>query len=99
MLNVKKNDKVKILSGKDKGKIGTVINILCKTRQVIVSKINVITKHVKASNGHTGKLIKKEAPINISKVMIVCPQCKKSVRTKYNLTKKTRICRICGVNL
>jgi large subunit ribosomal protein L24 len=109
MLNVKKDDNVVILSGKYKGKQGKILGVLHKQRKVIVQKINMITKHIKSvkdNSNSNGKICIVEAPLYASKVMIICPHCKKAFRIKYNnnnISKeninKIRVCRICGLKI
>ena len=80
-MSIKKGDTVVVLSGKDKGKQGTVLEAMPETRKVIVEKINVATRHQKPrTQGETGGIVKKEAPIYACKVMRVCPKCGKPAR-------------------
>lgn len=99
MLNIKKKDKVVVLSGKYKGKKGEVLDVLPDKRKVIVSKINFVKKHTKPTQREAGGIREKEAPIFMSKVMLVCPKCDKAFRPKFNKLsdgKKVRECRKCG---
>ena len=75
MLNIKKKDKVVVLSGKDKGKKGEVFDVFPDKGKVIVSKINFVKKHTKPTQRDAGGIREKEAPIAISKVMLICPKC------------------------
>jgi large subunit ribosomal protein L24 len=96
---VKKNDKVVVLSGKDKGKEGTVIAILPKIGKVMVKGVGIITKHLKArKQGGFAGIKKEESFINVSKVMPVCGACKKPCRVaskELEQGKKIRICNRC----
>jgi len=99
MLNVKKKDKVLILSGKDKGKKGEVISVFPDKGRVIVAKVNFVKRHTKPTRKDAGGIFEKEAPIAISKVMLVCPKCNQASRPKFDRLsdgKKIRICRKCG---
>ena len=102
-MHVKKNDTVLVLSGKDKDKIGEVLKVNPKKNTVIVSGVNIVTKHKKPSRENMqGGIIKVEAPINASKVMLYCDKCKKTTRIKYeflNNGSKVRVCRHCNENL
>ncbi len=102
-MHVKKNDTVLVLSGKDKDKIGEVLKVNPKKNTVIVSGVNIVTKHKKPSRENMqGGIIKVEAPINASKVMLYCNKCKKTTRIKHeflNDGSKVRICRHCSENL
>lgn len=99
MLNIKKKDKVLVLSGKDKGKKGEVIYISPDKGKVIVTRVNVVKRHTKPTRGDSGGIKKKEAPIAISKVMLICPKCSQVSRPKFDKFsdgKKVRVCRHCG---
>lgn len=100
MLHLKKKDKVIVLSGKDKGKKGEVLKVLTDKQKVIVAKVNFVKKHTRA-NPKTGGggIIEQEAPINISKVMLVCNKCEQPTRIKLDTLadgKKVRMCKKCG---
>ncbi|MDR0618189.1 MAG: 50S ribosomal protein L24 [Endomicrobium sp.] len=99
MLNIKKKDKVVVLSGKDKGKKGEVFDVFPDKGKVIVSKINFVKKHTKPTQRDAGGIREKEAPIAISKVMLICPKCEQALRPKFDKLsdgKKVRLCRKCG---
>ena len=101
-MNIKKDDKVIVLSGKDKGKIGKVIMADPKGMKVTVEGVRVATKHQKPrKQGEQGGIIKLETPIYVSKVALYCNNCGKGVRVGYKLDgdKKTRICRKCGAEI
>lgn len=99
-MNVKKNDKVIVLSGKDKGKTGKVLSVDPKAGKVIVENVNLATKHFRARKaGEEGGIIKKETPIYASKVMRVCPKCDKPTRPAHKILKdgtKVLVCKKCG---
>ena len=77
-MNIKKDDKVIVLSGKDKGKQGRVMSADPKNGKVIVEGVNVAKRHLKPRKpGEEGGIIKKETPLYASKVMRVCPKCGK----------------------
>jgi large subunit ribosomal protein L24 len=99
MFNIKKKDKVIVLSGKDKGKKGKVLSFFPKKGRVIVSKINFVKRHTKPTQKDPGGIREKEAPIAASKVMLICPKCDQAFRPKFGKLsegKKVRICRKCG---
>ena len=95
-MNIKKNDTVIVLSGKDKGKKGKVQRTLPESGKVLVEGINMATCHVKPrKQGDQGGIIRRESPIYACKVMRVCPKCDKPTRAAYKLTddgKKVRVC-------
>ena len=100
MMRVKKDDTVMVLTGKDKNKIGTVIDILPKKSKVMVSGVAIITKHVKARReGESSGIKKYESYIDSSNVMTICSSCKKPCRVKISLLEngdKARACNHCS---
>ena len=101
-MNIKKDDKVVVLSGKDKGKQGKILVSDPKAAKVIVEGVNVATKHQKPrKQGEEGGIIKVETPIYACKVMVVCPKCGKPTRVAHKLDagKSVRVCKKCGANL
>lgn len=101
-MKIKRDDKVIVLSGKDKGKTGKVIAADPKALKVIVEGVNVATKHQKAQKkGQDGGIIKIETPIYVSKVQLVCPKCGKGTRVAYKIVdgKKVRVCKKCGAEI
>ena len=102
-LHVKTGDRVIITAGKDKGKQGNIKKAIPSDNKVIVEGANMITKATKANPayGIQGGLIKKEAPLDSSNVMIVCPACEKATRVAHKIVdgKKVRVCKKCGESL
>ena len=98
-MNIKKNDTVIVLSGKDKGKKGKVLTAMPSEGKLVIEGVNIATCHVKArKQGETGGIIKREIPIRVDKVQLYCSSCKKGVRVGFKLDgdKKTRVCKKCG---
>ncbi len=101
-MNIKKNDNVIVLSGKDKGKKGKVLVAMPKAEKLIVEGVNVATCHTKArKQGETGGIVKKEIPLRACKVALFCNKCNKGVRVAYKLVdgKKVRVCAKCGTEI
>ena len=101
-MNIKKNDTVIVLSGKDKGVKGKVLVAIPAEDKVIVEKVKVATCHTKPrKQGETGGIVKRETPIRSCKVALYCEKCAKGVRVGYKVEdgKKTRICRKCGAEI
>ena len=101
-MKIKKDDKVVVISGKDKGKEGKVLSASPKTGKVIVEGVNVASKHMKPKKqGEQGGIIKMETPIYACKVMVVCPKCGKPTRVAHKVEngKSVRVCKKCGANL
>ena len=101
-MNIRKDDKVVVISGKDKGKEGKVLIANPKEGKLVVEGVNVATKHQKPrKQGEEGGIIKVETPIYACKVMVVCPKCGKATRVAHKLDagKKVRVCKKCGAEL
>ncbi len=108
---VKSKDQVVVISGKDKGAKGKVIAAAPKTGKVVVEGVAMVTKHQKSrAQGQPGGIIKKEAFIDASNVMVICPKCSKATRVAHKAvevtgkdgkvtTKNVRICKKCGEQL
>jgi large subunit ribosomal protein L24 len=106
-MKIKKGDKVKILSGKDKGKTGKVLQIFSDKNRASVEGLNILIKHMRPRRqGEAGQRIEFPAPFNISNMALVCPNCGKAVRVNYKeisiskegekkTVKKTRVCNKC----
>ena len=108
---IKVNDKVSVLSGKDKGKTGKVLQILPDMNKLVVEGINVMYKHIKSQKrGEKGQRVQFNGPINVSNIMFVCPKCNKSSRLgikeqsetvattekKSSRRTKSRFCKKCN---
>ena len=101
-LHVRKGDEVMIISGKDKGKTGKVLEVAPSEGKVIVEGRNMVTKHVKPRRqGQLGGIVKAEGALYACKVMPVCPKCNKATRvgSKVEGDKKVRVCKHCGAEL
>jgi large subunit ribosomal protein L24 len=98
--NLKKEDKVKIITGKDKGKIGKVLKVNRKKQRVLIENVNIIKRHQRPSaQNRQGGIIETEAPLDWSNVMLMCNKCVKPVRIKMQQLddgKKVRVCRKCN---
>lgn len=97
---IKKDDKVKVIAGKDKGKIGQVLKVNRKTSRVLVEKINIVKRHSKPSaQNKQGGIVEKEMPIQWSNLMVMCNKCVTPARVKMQRLedgKKVRVCAKCG---
>jgi large subunit ribosomal protein L24 len=97
--SVKKGDEVIVLAGKDKGKKGKIMRSIPATGRVVVEKVNMVTKAMRPTQQNPqGGLSKIEAPIAVSNVMLVCPNCSKPTRVGHSIEgdKKVRVCKKCG---
>lgn len=97
---VVKSDTVVVLTGRDRGKEGTVSRVLPAAGRVVVEGVNTRIRHVKSRQpGQAAGRVEFEAPIAISNVAVVCPQCKRGVRVGFKFLddgQKVRTCRKCG---
>jgi len=101
-MKIKKNDTVKIMTGKDKGKTGKVTQIFASLDKVVVEKINKRFKNLRPrKEGEKGQRIEFDAPMAVSNVMLVCKKCGKTTRIGYKVSgdKKYRICKKCKETL
>ncbi len=102
MAKIKKGDTVQVIAGESKGQRGQVQRITLKDNRVVVSGVNIVTKHQKPRQAGRGQVragkIEFEAPIDLSNVMLVCPKCNEPTRVGVNINEsgvKTRICKKC----
>ncbi|MDJ0515344.1 MAG: 50S ribosomal protein L24 [Trichodesmium sp. MO_231.B1] len=90
-IHVKKGDTVQVIAGKDKGKVGEILQVLPKISKVVVKDVNVKTKHVKPQQeGESGKIVTVEAPIHSSNVMLYSTKEKVASRICYTFTEDGR---------
>lgn len=101
-IHVKKGDLVMVITGKDAGKKGKVLEVFTKKGRVVVEKINIVKRHTKPTQSlPQGGILEKEAPIASSNVMLFCSECNSVTRVSKKVTEagKVRVCKKCGVNL
>jgi len=98
-MKIKKNDLVKVITGKDKGRKAKVLRIFPKTNKVLLENLNLVTKHVKPKRaGEKGQKIKVPMAIDISNVKLVCPRCGQPTRIAFRILangEKQRECKKC----
>lgn len=98
-MKIKKGDKVKITVGKDKGREGKVEKIYSKSSKIVIPGVNIYKRHVKKNDKMPqGGIIDVPRPVDISKVMLICPKCGKTTRVAFKLEKnrKIRVCKKCN---
>jgi len=97
---VKKNDRVKLIAGKDRGKIGKVLYVDRERQRVIVEGLNLVKKTKRPDQqNQKGGIIDIEAPVHVSNLMLVCPKCDRAVRVRKKQLengKRVRVCVKCG---
>ena len=99
-MSVKKGDKVQVISGKDKGKQGTVLRALPQEGKVVVEGVAIVKKAQRPTQqNQRGGIVQKEAAIDVSNVMLVCPSCGKPTRVGHKHDDNgdpVRVCKKCG---
>ncbi len=101
-MRIRKDDAVKIIAGKDKGRSGQVIKAIPSENKIVVEGLNLIAKHVKPRSAQQkGGIIEQPAAFDVSNAMIICPTCNQATRIASSVEngKKTRMCKKCGASL
>ena len=106
-IDIKKNDIVKVISGRDKGKTGRVLSIDREAGRVLVEHVAMVKRHTRPnpSKQIKGGIAERESPVSSSNVLLVCPGCHKAVRVAHKIekigdkTRRLRVCRKCGAPL
>ena len=96
---LRKNDRVMVMCGRDRGKVGKIKSILPKKYRAIVEGANIVKRHTRPGPGTRGGILEKEASIHISNLMLICPKCTDPVRIRRKILddgSKVRICKKCG---
>lgn len=100
---VRKNDTVMVIAGRERGKTGKVMRVLPERGRILIERVNLVKRHSKARGpGSPGGIVEKEAPIDISNVMIMCDRCNAPVRAGIKVEgdgARVRVCRRCGETL
>lgn len=104
MSHIRKNDKVKVLSGKERGRQGKVLKILKEKDAALVERLNMVKRHTRPGGtaGQQGGIIEKEGPIKLAKLMVVCPKCSKPGRVGQKVLdsgERVRYCKKCNEQL
>jgi large subunit ribosomal protein L24 len=99
MANIRRDDNVMVIAGKDRGKSGKVNRVIREKDRVVVTGVNIATKHVKSRPGiRQAGIMHVEAPLHISNVMLVCPHCSQPTRVGHAFQEdgtKVRVCKRC----
>jgi large subunit ribosomal protein L24 len=103
-VKIKKNDQVLVLAGKDAGARGRVLRVLPEENRALVERVNVIKRHTRPNpnRGIQGGVLEREAPVHLSNLMVICPQCGKPSRLgrkRLEDGRGTRVCKKCGATL
>ncbi len=95
---LRKNDRVMVITGKDRGKAGKILSILPNGR-ALVEGVNIVKRHTKPGPTSRGGILEKEASVHISNLMLICPKCTETVRVGRKALEdgtKVRVCKKCG---
>lgn len=96
-IHIKINDKVKVVAGKERGKIGKVLKIDRKKNRILIENINIVKRHARPSaQQRQGGIIESEAPIDFSNVMLMCSKCVTPIRIKTKRLEDGKKVRVCG---
>jgi large subunit ribosomal protein L24 len=99
-VQIRKNDSVMVISGKERGKTGKVLRVLPDQDGVLIERLNIVKRHSKPRGPQQpGGIVEKEAPIHVSNLMIMCDKCNAPVRIGHKELgdgRKVRVCRSCG---
>ena len=97
------NDQVEVITGKDKGRVGKVLRIDKQANRAVVERINMIKRHTKPTDAtQSGQIVEREASLHISNLMLVCPECAKTVRIGRKMLddgSKVRVCKSCAATI
>jgi large subunit ribosomal protein L24 len=101
MLHIKKEDQVKVMAGKDRGKIGKVLRVFPERNRAVVENVNFLKRHTRPnpSRNIKGGVVERESPIHLSNLMLICRECNKPTRIGYVQLadkKKVRVCKKCN---
>lgn len=99
MQKIRKGDTVKVISGNDRGRVGTVLQVLPKERRIIVKGVQMITRHLRPSAKHReGGIVQQEGTLALSHVLLICPECDRPTRVGFVISEsgeKLRQCKQC----
>ena len=99
IVKIKKDDRVMVTTGRERGKIGRVLKVEPGKGRVLVEKVNMVKRHSRPNQQGQGGILEKEAPLNISNVMVVCPKCNEATRTGSKALEdgsRVRYCKKCS---
>ncbi len=99
-LRIKKNDKVVVIAGRNRGTTSRVVYVVPSAEKAVVENVNMVKRHTKPKGqGKPGGIVEKEAPIHMSNLMLYCEKCKRGVRFGTSVAedgRKSRVCKKCG---
>ena len=98
-LKIKKGDTVEVITGREKGKRGDILQVTGDKKRVLIEKVNVVSRHLRQDQQDGGGIMKKEAPVSLSNVAVICKKCDAPVKIFKKMLddgKKVRACKKCG---
>jgi len=101
-MKIKTGDNVKAISGSDRGKTGKVIQVFPKLGKIVIDKLNIRSRHLRANGNSKGQKVEYSAPMAVANVMLICPKCQKPTRVGSAILadgKKVRVCKQCKEQL
>ena len=106
-MHVRTGDEVLVIAGKNKGRRGRITRAIPEENRVVVENVNIVKKHLKQRGRQRAGIVEVEAPIHVSNVMLICPNCGKAARTGHRILegegkvsrRKVRYCKACDANI
>lgn len=107
-MNIKRNDIIKVIAGKDKGRSGKVLQVFPSTERASIEGVNLLIKHLRPrKHGEKGQRVEFAAPLHVSNIMLICPKCDKPTRVRYQVltsdsgkkSNKVRVCLKCKATI
>ena len=99
-MQIRKNDIVKVIAGREKGKVGRVLKVDRDKARIVIEKLNMVKRHIKPGKAHPqGGIVEKEAALAYSNVLVMCDKCNKPTRIAMAVDgagKRSRVCKRCG---
>jgi len=103
MTYLKKDDQVEVLAGKDKGRVGKILQVFPDKERALVERINMVKRHTKPTEmNQQGQIVNREATIHVSNLQLICPECTKTGKVGKKFLEdgtKVRFCKSCGESI
>jgi len=100
--NIKKNDRVMVIAGREKGKVGKVLQVIPAKNRALVEKVNLVKRHSRPNQKGQGGVMEKEAALDLSNLALMCGKCSQPVRVGRKVLedgRRVRVCKKCGEQL
>ncbi len=99
---IRREDRVVVIRGRDRGKVGVVRQVKPREQRIVVEGVNVVKRHMRSLPNRPGGIVERESPIHWSKVKLICPACQKATRVGFRRLedgRKVRYCKKCNANI